>query len=155
MKYYGEVKVRLSTTISPSLRQYIEEAREESGRTLTDEVEARIRDSLNARSTDGLVLLKLDPGMMAWLTAIDKMRFFGISFEDCVIHMLRTAMIGISDHDAWFVHIVDALPEPWRTNCRNSPRYERLKKHLDREKRRGEAVWPFSQIKEDQDDGTA
>lgn len=112
--------------ISPSLLRHLGEASEASGRTITAEVEARLRDSLAARTSDGLVLLRLDTGLMAWLRAIDAIRFLGLSFEETVIHLLRTATLEFSDHDVWWKDIVDNLPEPVRSANQATPRYQRL-----------------------------
>jgi len=128
-------KTRLTTTITRPLRAQLEEAMEASGRRLTDEVEARLRDSLNSRNTDGLLLLKVDDGLMAWLRAIDRIKFFGITFEETVIYLIRTAMLEMTDRgkhsgpSVWYQEIVDNLPEPFRSANQDSPLYRRMVKY--------------------------
>ena len=119
-------RVRLAVTISSSLRHQLEDAREKSGYTLSGEVEARLRDSLNSKSSDGLILLRTDAGLIAWLRALDEVRFHGLNFEGTVEYLLRSAMLDMSDSDAWYAMIVDRLPEPWRSANQSTPRYKRL-----------------------------
>ena len=119
-------RAKLAVTISASLRHQLEDARKESGYTLSGEVEARLRDSLRSKASDGLILLRVDDGLMAWLRALDEVRFFGINLEETVQYLLRNAMMEISDHDAWHAMIVDRLPEPWRSRNQETPRYKRL-----------------------------
>jgi hypothetical protein len=46
---------RLSLNLSEGVRHHLQEACEECGRSLTAEVEARLRDSLNSRSSNNLL----------------------------------------------------------------------------------------------------
>lgn len=126
-------KYHIDVRVSPSLGHDLEKAREASGRTLTAEVEARLRDSLDARTSNGLMLLRLDSGLMAWLLALDKMRFFGLNLEGTVMYLLRSAVLNLcenrDDHgrpSIWWQEIVDALPEPYRSANQATPLYKRM-----------------------------
>ena len=140
---------KITVRLSHETRLALEIAREASGNTITGEVEAQLRHALKVESVyrhdlPSLILLKVDDGMMAWLTAIYRMHFFGISFEDTVLYMLRCEMIRQTDHDCWFPHIVDELPEPYRSRLQATRRYEVMKEHNENSRARGHAVWPFS-----------
>lgn len=136
---------RITANLSHATRAALEASREKSGRSITAEIEAQLRKAYSVPASDGLLLLRIDDGFMAWLRAIDRLRFFGITFEDTAAHLLRTAMIEVSDHDAWYPHLVDQLPEPYRTANRASPRYGILKTQwLEKDR-----TWPFSDTSRD------
>ena len=120
-------KTRLRVTITTALRNHLEESREKVNRTLAEEVEARLRDSLNAKSTDGLLLLHVGDGLLAWLKAVDQIRFFGINLEETAIFLLRDRLLEMGKHDVWWVDIVDQLPEPIRSANQDTPRYRKIR----------------------------
>ena len=121
-------KVRMEVRITTTLRNHLEESREAANRTSTEEVEARLRDSLNARQSDGLLLLHVGDGLMAWLKAVDAIRFYGINLEETAIFLLRDRLMEMGDHDVWWKDIVDQLPEPIRSANQDTPRYEKIKR---------------------------
>jgi hypothetical protein len=84
---------RISVNISDNLRQCLIEACEKSGRTLTAEVEARLRDSLNARGSDCLLLLKFEEGLWAWLKAYTLGCSLWGSLEQTTIALIRSQII--------------------------------------------------------------
>jgi hypothetical protein len=51
-------RIKLSVRISPTLRAELEESRQRNGRTLTDEVVTRLRDSFEPRNRDGMVVFR-------------------------------------------------------------------------------------------------
>lgn len=101
---------RLSVQLSDGLRHALEEAREASGRTLTAEVEARLRQSLDARGSDRLLLLQFDEGLWAWLTA--HVAGIGIpgGLEDTAVFMIRTQIIEDSKSEAFRKMMLPHLP---------------------------------------------
>ncbi len=126
MSQHKTPKCRLSTSISISLRHRLEEAREVSGRTLTDEVEARLRDSLNATPSDGLVLLHIDHGLMAHLEALVRGGFYG-PIEDTAIFMIRNGIIKNLENANLRELIVPHLPERFRKHFPEAARiYEAM-----------------------------
>lgn len=135
----------LRVTISPDLMSGLEAESDRLQVPLRDVVEARLRDSFDKSVGKELLLLRVDDGLLAWLRAIDRLRFFGISFNDCVVSLLRESLIRTSDHDAWFPHVADQLEEPYGSYVRATPRYRRLKEALERDRDSGRSVWPFSQ----------
>lgn len=134
----------LRVTISTELMMGLEAESDKLHVPMRDVVEARLRDSFDKSAGKELLLLHADEGLMAWLRAIDRLRFFGISFNDCVCYLLRSAMIRVCDHDAWFPHVVDCLEEPWRSRLQKTRRYEILHRMNKTARQRGRAVWPFS-----------
>ena len=106
-------RIRISVAVSSSLRRHLEQAREESGRTLTAEVEARLRDSLKATPCDGLVLLHLDAGLMGHLEALATGGFTG-PIEDTAIFLIRNGIIDYMGNENLRQCIVPYLPRRFR-----------------------------------------
>lgn len=120
------MKARISMSISPSLRHRLEEAREKSGRSLSQEVEARLRLSFRQCDGDELVLLKVDSGLMAWFRAfVAGPGFFG-NLQQTLIYFLRCQLIELMEHDCWYGPTVPLLPEPMRTANMRTPKYQRI-----------------------------
>ena len=121
-------KARLSVSISSSLRNHLEEAREESGRTLRDEVEARLRDALRARPSEGFILLKLDDGLFCHLEAMSKGGWIG-SVEDCAIYFIRSEIINFLGNENLRQVIVPHMPGQFRKHFPETARvYEAVAK---------------------------
>jgi hypothetical protein len=99
--------------ISHSLRARLEASREVSGRTLTGEVEARLRSSLRQTGGDGLVLLHIDRGLMSFLEAIEKTHFIG-DLEQVAIFLIRSQIIDYMSSKTWAPMIIKNLPSPYR-----------------------------------------
>lgn len=107
-------KDRLSVSISKELRGQLEKAREESGRSLPEEVEARLRESLG--SGRQIILLRPDEGLMVHLIALQRCHFVG-DMEDLIIYLIRTELIAYMGKDnGWWSHIAAELPEPYRSH---------------------------------------
>ena len=113
-------KAKLSVTISKELRGQLEAAREESGRSLSEEVEARLREFLGyGRQT---ILLRPDEGLMAHIKALQACHFVG-DLEDLIIYLIRTQMISYMSKDSgWWPHIVANLPERYKEHHREAMR---------------------------------
>lgn len=80
---------KISVNISDSLRHELAEACERSGRSLTAEVEARLRHSLDMPGSDRMLLLKFDEGLWAWANAYDRGVSLWGNLHDTVIAMVR------------------------------------------------------------------
>ena len=101
---------RISVNLSEGLRHHLEEAREKSGRTLTAEVEARLRDSLQSLGSDRLLLLHFDDGLWAWLNASAKgVGIFG-GIEETAIYMIRSKIIEDSRSEVFRNAMLPNLP---------------------------------------------
>lgn len=120
-------RVPTSISLSPALRHQIEEARERSGRSLSHEVEARLRASLNLQGADELLLLKVDNGLMSWLKAfVAGPGFFG-DLQATAVYLIRSHLLEMMEHDVWYSATVPKLPEPTRSYVMSTPKYLALK----------------------------
>lgn len=84
----------LSTRLTPETRRGIDEACELSGRSLGDEVEARLRDSLGKHPGDRLILVRLDDRFFAAFRAAHTALYclYG-DMEDAAIAIIRSKLI--------------------------------------------------------------
>lgn len=112
---------RISVNLSDGLRHHLEEAREKSGRSLTAEVEARLRDSLNARGSNNLLLLRFDDGLWAWLNAhVTGIGIVG-GLEETAIYMIRSAIIKDHQSDVFLRMMFPHLPASIQDALRGLP----------------------------------
>jgi len=115
---------QISVKISDGLRAHLEEAREASGRRLGAEIEARLRESLGAVSSDNLLLLRLDAGLMAHLRALAAVGYFG-PVEETAVYLIRSEIIRFMSSEVWHRDICRHLPEPIRSACERMPIHNR------------------------------
>lgn len=101
---------KIAANISEGLRHDLIEAAEKSGRTLTAEVEARLRESLGSKASDGLLLLKLDAGLWAWLKAYRDGYGLWRDLEDCAVYSIRSQVIEASKGKAGLAIMLPHLP---------------------------------------------
>lgn len=119
-------RTRLSVSMTPSLRQRIEEARAQSGYTMSAQIEALLRTALNHQHGDGLLLLRVDDGLMNWLRAfVDGPGFFG-DLEKTAIYLMRSHLLEMIESDVWYGATVPKLREPARSANMESPKYRAL-----------------------------
>jgi hypothetical protein len=124
---------RSRITITATVREALEAARIKSGRSLGEEVEARLRDSLDRTDGDGFLLLRLDTGLNDWLRAfVAGPGFFG-TVEQTAIYLLRSHLIKMMETDIWFAGTVPFLSPPTREANERSPQYRRIVRDLDRD----------------------
>jgi hypothetical protein len=88
---------RVSVNVSDHLRAALVEACERSGRSLTAEVEARLRHSLDMPGSDRLLLLKFDEGLWAWVNAYNRGISLWGNLHDTVIAMVRSQIMESGD----------------------------------------------------------
>jgi hypothetical protein len=84
---------RISVNLSDTLRASLADACEKSGRSLTAEVEARLRHSLDIPGSDRLLLLRFDEGLWAWVNAYERGVSLWGNLHDAVIAMIRTQVM--------------------------------------------------------------
>ena len=115
----------LNVRVTPAIRRRLEKAREESGLSLGDEVEARLRDAFDVKSGNGrLLLLHLDDGLLAHLEAHhDAMGRIHGDLEDFVLFRLREWLIQEATTPFTLQEVVPRLREPYRTTATNMPAY--------------------------------
>lgn len=85
--------VRISVNLSDTLRATMADACEKSGRSLTAEIEARLRHSLDIPGSDRLLLLRFDEGLWAWVNAYERGISLWGNLHDAVISMIRTQVM--------------------------------------------------------------
>jgi hypothetical protein len=111
---------RVSVNLTDGLRSDLQEACEKSGRTLTAEIEARLRDSLGSVASHNLLLLRIDDGLWSWLTAYVKgIGMVGSRIEDVAIWHIRSGVIKDHDADSYFLAMYRHLPESIQNACRH------------------------------------
>ena len=93
------MSTRISVKISDDLRATLAEACTESGRSLTDEVEARLRLAFDVPGSERILLLKFDEGLWAWVNAYERGISLWGNLHDTVISMLRTQLMEGTDDD--------------------------------------------------------
>ena len=121
-------RVQTSVSLSLSLRRRIEAACAESGRTRSAEVEARLRASFDLQGGDGLLLLKIDDGLMAWLRALVAGPGFWGDLQQTSVYLMRSDLQRLLKHDVWYGATVAHLPSPIREANMRSPKYQALVK---------------------------
>ena len=86
--------VALSVSVTPETRRGLEAACEASGRSIGDEVEARLRDSLGKHPGDRLILLRLDQRFFEVFDAAHRALYslYG-DMEDASIAIIRGQLI--------------------------------------------------------------
>jgi TraY domain len=92
--------MRVSVNLSDSLRAELATACEKSGRSLTAEVEARLRLAFDMPGSDRILLLKFDEGLWAWLNAYERGISLWGNLHDTVVFMLRSQIMDGTDDDA-------------------------------------------------------
>ena len=118
--------VRTAITLSRSLRHRLEEARERSGRTLSEEIEAQLRRAFRQTDGDEFLLLRMDEGLIAWLRAfVAGPGFFG-DLNATAVFLIRNNLQEMMRHDCWFAGTVPHLPEPIRSHVADCPKYRKL-----------------------------
>lgn len=108
------------------MRRRIEEAREASGRTLSEEIEAQLRRAFRQQDGDELLLLRIDDGLLSWLRAfVAGPGFFG-DLNQTAVYLIRSHLDEMMRHDVWFAATVPHLPEPIRSHVADCPKYRAL-----------------------------
>ena len=69
---YDIKKERITAMVSKSLRSDLLASCERTGRTLTEELEARLRQSLNTKASDNIILVRMDSGLFGYFDALAK-----------------------------------------------------------------------------------
>jgi hypothetical protein len=119
---------RVQVTLSPSLRRRLEQAREQSGRSLSAEIEALLRLALIHPMGDGLLLLKMDAGLLAWLRAfVAGPGFFG-DVQQTAVYLMRSQLVYMMEKEPWYAGTVPHLPSPIREANMASPKYQAILK---------------------------
>jgi hypothetical protein len=90
---------KISVAISDSLRSALAESCEKSGRSLTAEVEARLRHSLDMPGSDRMLLLRFDDGLWAWLHAYERGVSLWGNLHDTAIAMIRSQIHNFEPND--------------------------------------------------------
>lgn len=113
---------QLSVRISRSLRSQLEQRREASGRSLSLEVEAQLRRALRAKPSNGMILLPVDDGLLAWLEA-SAGDIFG-DLEQTAVYLLRSGLLDLIKSENWRRSIAPRLREPYRSAALETLRFE-------------------------------
>src|SRR5438105_2587924 len=103
---------RISVNVSDTTRAALLEACEKSGRSMTAEVEARLRYALDIKASDCLLLLRLDDGLWAWLKAYAAGCSLWGSLEETVLqNMIRSTIIDAHKRDRCLELMYPHLPQ--------------------------------------------
>lgn len=125
----GDLKVkkeRITAMVSKSLRADLLATCERSGRSLTEELETRLRESLGTKAADNIVLVRMDSGLFAYFDALAKssVAIYG-DIEDTIIFAARTWMIKEFDSDGFAFPMMEHLPRSIQEAWRKSPRFQK------------------------------
>jgi hypothetical protein len=101
------IGVRISDGLHADLLAYCER----TGCTLTDAVETHLRNSLDSKGSDRLLLLRFDEGLWAWFKAyVTGWGLWG-SREETAIFMIRSEIIAVHQQPHILRAIYPHLPE--------------------------------------------
>lgn len=90
---------RITVNIGDDLRLALSAACEKSGRSLTGEVESRLRLAFDMPGSERILLLKFDEGLWGWLNAYEGGISLWGNLHDTVISMIRTQIMEGTDDD--------------------------------------------------------
>lgn len=122
---YGLKKERITAMVSQSLRSDLLAACERSGRSLTEEVEARLRQSLDTKAADNIILVRMDSGLFSYFQALanSSVAIFG-DIEDTIIFAARTWMIDHFNSDGFAFPMMKHPPESVQKAWSETPRFQ-------------------------------
>lgn len=110
MRPKSTTRNKISVHLSDGLRRQLADAQTNSGRTLTAEVEARLRQSLNSVASDRLLLLKFDQGLYDWLRAHTVGIGLSGGMEENAIFLIRSQIIEDSKNKNLLAVMLPHLP---------------------------------------------
>lgn len=117
-------KERIAASISAELRAALVHACEQSGRSMTQEIEARLRVGLDAPSSGQMILCRIDGGLWAYMQALHEsgVNLYG-SIEDQAIFAIRTFVQKTWESDAFAQAMLPHLPKHIRDAMLVTPRF--------------------------------